>query len=104
MAALENSGRLPGHAYQGATMYTTLSPCDMCSGACYFYGIKRVILGENMTRLGAEAYLQEKGIEVVNMHSQPCEQLMSEFIAQNPDLWCVRHSIWHTMLQPSGLT
>lgn len=70
-------------------MYTTLSPCDMCSGACYFYGIKRVILGENLTRLGAEAYLQEKGIEVVNMHSQPCEQLMSEFIAQNPDLWCV---------------
>jgi cytosine deaminase len=89
MAALENSGRLPGHVYKGATMYTTLSPCDMCSGACHFYGIARVVLGENRTRLGAEAYLQEKGIEVINMHNQACEDLMSQFIAKHPDLWCV---------------
>lgn len=87
MAALENSGRLPGHAYKGATMYTTLSPCQMCSGACYFYGIRRVVLGENRTWLGAEAFLTERGVEVVNMHSGACEELMTEFIAKNPDVW-----------------
>lgn len=87
MAALENSGRLPGCAYKGSTMYTTLSPCDMCSGACYFYGIGRVVFGENSTKEGAELYLKEKGLEVVNLHNGNCEELMSKFIRENPDLW-----------------
>lgn len=61
----------------------------MCSGACYFYGIGRVVLGENNTRMGAETYLREKGIEVVNMHDKACEELMETFIAKHPDIWCV---------------
>lgn len=70
-------------------MYTTLSPCDMCSGACYFYGIIRVVLGENNTQLGAESYLRDKGIEVVNMEDKMCEELMRTFIEKYPDLWQV---------------
>lgn len=87
MAALENSGRLPGHVYKGATMYTTLSPCDMCSGACFFYGISRVVLGENNTRLGAESFLKEKGVQVVNINDRACKELMKTFIEKSPDLW-----------------
>jgi creatinine deaminase len=87
MAALEDAGRLPGREYKGATMYTTLSPCDMCSGACYFYGISRVVLGENKTRLGAESYLKEKGIEVINMQNKGCQEMMKKFIQQYPEIW-----------------
>ncbi|KAF2230760.1 cytosine deaminase [Viridothelium virens] len=87
IAALENAGRLPASAYKGATMYTTLSPCDMCTGACVMYKVKRVVLGENKTFVGGEVYLKQRGIEVVNLDSQECEQLMSKFIKERPQDW-----------------
>ncbi|KAF2146633.1 uncharacterized protein K452DRAFT_348365 [Aplosporella prunicola CBS 121167] len=87
MSALENAGRLPASAYEGATMYTTLSPCDMCTGACILYKVKRVILGENTTFLGGEEHLQRKGIEVVNVKSAECEALMAKFIKERPGDW-----------------
>jgi creatinine deaminase len=87
ISALENAGRLPASAYAGATMYTTLSPCDMCTGACILYKIPRVVLGENKTFLGGEAYLQQRGVEVVNVESKECEELMGEFIRKQPGDW-----------------
>jgi len=86
-SALENSGRRPAAAYRGATMYTTLSPCDMCTGACILYGISRVVIGENETFLGGEAYLKQRGIEVVNMQSKECRDLMEKFIREKPEIW-----------------
>ena len=68
-------------------MYTTLSPCDMCTGACILYKINRVVLGENKTFLGGEAYLKQRGVEVVNVESKECEDLMSEFIRKQPEYW-----------------
>jgi cytosine/creatinine deaminase len=85
--ALENAGRLPATTYARATMYTTLSPCHMCTGAILLYGIKRVVLGENRTFMGAEDLLREHGVEVINKDSQACFDLMAEFIADNPSLW-----------------
>jgi cytosine deaminase len=85
--ALEQAGRLPASAYRRATMYTTLSPCDMCSGAILLYGIPRVVMGENRTFVGGEDYLRSRGVEVVNLDSQECVELMAEFIAGHPDLW-----------------
>ncbi len=85
--ALENAGRLPARVYRSATMYTTLSPCDMCSGAILLYGIPRVVMGENRTFVGAEDLLRERGVEVINLDLDECYQLMSEFIAENPSLW-----------------
>ena len=85
--ALENAGRLPASVYAGATMYTTLSPCDMCTGAILLYGIPRVVLGENSTFLGGEDHPRSRGVEVVNAESSECVQLMTDFIAANPDLW-----------------
>jgi tRNA(Arg) A34 adenosine deaminase TadA len=87
ISALENAGRLPASAYKGATMYTTLSPCDMCTGACILYKIPRVVLGENKTFLGGESYLKQRGVEVVNVESKECEELMSEFIRKQPEDW-----------------
>ena len=87
ISALENAGRLPASAYKGATMYTTLSPCDMCTGACILYKIPRVVLGENKTFLGGESYLKSRGVEVVNVESEECEELMSEFIRKQPADW-----------------
>nr|OQO23965.1 hypothetical protein B0A51_09993 [Rachicladosporium sp. CCFEE 5018] len=87
ISALENAGRLPASAYKDATMYTTLSPCDMCTGACILYKVRRVVLGENNTFVGGEAYLKERGIEVVNVRSEECEKLMTEFIKTNPGDW-----------------
>ncbi|GAB7331350.1 hypothetical protein MBLNU13_g02784t2 [Cladosporium sp. NU13] len=87
ISALENAGRLPASAYKGATMYTTLSPCDMCTGACILYKIPRVVLGENKTFLGGESYLKSRGVEVVNVESKECEELMSEFIRKQPGDW-----------------
>jgi len=86
-SALYNSGRLPASAYKGATMYTTLSPCDMCTGACILYGISRVVIGENNTFLGGEAYLKQRGIEVVNLRNQEMQDLMERFILEKPELW-----------------
>ena len=85
--ALENAGRQPAAVYRRATMYTTLSPCDMCTGAILLYGIPRVVLGENETFVGGEELLRARGVEVVNLHSQECVTLMREFIGQHPELW-----------------
>ena len=68
-------------------MYTTLSPCHMCSGAILLYGIPRVVLGENETFMGAEDLLRSHGVEVINLNSQECKDLMSKFIAEKPDVW-----------------
>ncbi|KAM0722255.1 hypothetical protein Q7P37_001696 [Cladosporium fusiforme] len=87
ISALENAGRLPASAYKGATMYTTLSPCDMCTGACILYKINRVVLGENKTFVGGEEYLKQRGVEVVNVENKECEDLMSEFIRTHPEEW-----------------
>ena len=89
IAALENAGRLPASAYQGSTMYTTLSPCDMCTGACILYKVSRVVIGENKTFFGGEEYLRSRGIEVVNVQSRECEELMAKFIRDHPDDWWV---------------
>lgn len=87
IAALEDAGRLPASVYKEATMYTTLSPCDMCTGACLLYGIRRVVIGENRTFLGGEAYMRQRGAEVINLRNVECEQLMQRFIAENPQEW-----------------
>ncbi|KAK5017233.1 cytosine deaminase [Cryomyces antarcticus] len=87
ISALENAGRLPASAYKGATMYTTLSPCDMCTGACILYKVKRVVLGENKTFVGGEEHLQRKGIEVVNLKNAECEELMKKFVEERPGDW-----------------
>jgi cytosine deaminase len=85
--ALENAGRHPAEVYRRATMYTTLSPCHMCTGAILLYGIPRVVIGENRTFLGAEDLLRAKGVEVVNLDSPRCVELMTTFIAEHPSLW-----------------
>lgn len=87
ISTLENAGRLPGKVYKNCTMYTTLSPCNMCSGACIMYGIKRVVLGENVNFQGAEELLQSKGIEVVNLNDQDCIDIMTKFIKERPEDW-----------------
>jgi cytosine deaminase len=87
MDALENAGRLPASAYRRTTIYTTLSPCDMCTGAILLYGIPKVVIGENRTFLGAEDLLRARGVEVVVADDQRCMTLMDDFIAANPDLW-----------------
>lgn len=85
--ALERAGRLPASTYARATMYTTLSPCHMCTGAILLYGIPRVVIGEHRTFLGAEDLLRSHGVEVVVMDSPRCVELMTEFIAEHPSLW-----------------
>src|SRR5687767_15789097 len=85
--ALEDAGRLPATTYAKATMYTTLSPCHMCTGAILLYGIKRVVIGENRTFVGAEDLLRAHGVEVVDLDSEECYRLMQDFIAEHPDLW-----------------
>jgi cytosine deaminase len=84
---LENIGRLPASVYQRATMYTTLSPCDMCTGAILLYGIPRVVMGENATFIGGESYLRSRGVEVINLESGECKSLMAQFIENHPDIW-----------------
>ena len=84
---LERAGRLPASSYARATMYTTLSPCDMCAGAILLYGIPRVVMGENSTYTGAEDLLRARGVELVNLRSRACEDLMAEFIRRFPDVW-----------------
>ena len=84
--ALEEAGRQPASVYRRATMYTTLSPCDMCTGAILLYGIPRVVIGENRTFLGGEALLRSRGVEVINLDSSTCKTLMDEFIAAHPDI------------------
>lgn len=109
-SALQNAGRLSPEAYKGATMYTTLSPCDMCkcsllskacidmkdyslqlfvlgTGACLLFGIPRVVVGENKSWLGGEAYLKSRGVEVLVMDDPQCLELMQKFMAEKPDVW-----------------
>ncbi len=85
--ALETAGRQPASVYRRSTMYTTLSPCDMCTGAILLYGIPRVVIGENRTFMGAEGLLQSRGVEVVVANDPECVELMETFITENPTLW-----------------
>lgn len=87
MDALENAGRLAPEDYRRATIYTTLSPCDMCSGAILLYKIPRVVIGENQTFLGAEELLKSRGVELVVLNDPRLIQMMKDFIAEKPDLW-----------------
>ncbi|UXK07549.1 nucleoside deaminase [Shewanella putrefaciens] len=87
MDCLENAGRLSAADYQKATLYSTLSPCDMCSGAILLYGIPKVVVGENITFQGPEAYVQSRGVDVTVVDNPECKQLMQDFIANNPKLW-----------------
>jgi cytosine deaminase len=87
MNALENAGRQKATVYRTATLYTTLSPCPMCSGAILLYGIKKVVVGENVTFMGEEALLRSRGVDVVVLQNAACVQLMRDFIVKNPALW-----------------
>ena len=87
MDCLENAGRLPAKVYQRCTIYTTLSPCPMCSGAILLYKIPHVVAGENKTFLGAEEYLRANGIKVDVLQDAECIELMRQFIADKPTLW-----------------
>lgn len=87
MDALENAGRLPARVYRECTIYTTLSPCSMCSGAILLYGIPRVVIGENRTFLGEEALLTSRGVELTVVDDARCVELMRQFIATKPQLW-----------------
>lgn len=87
MDALENAGRLPASVYAESVLYTTLSPCAMCSGAIMLYGIRKVIVGENQTFMGEEQLLRERGVEVQVLQDPECIQLMRDFIEAKPALW-----------------
>jgi creatinine deaminase len=87
MDCLERAGRLPADVYRSATLVSTLSPCDMCSGAILLYGIGRVIVGEHQTFRGPEDYLASRGVKLVVVDDARCVGLMREFIAANPALW-----------------
>ena len=85
--ALERAGRQPASVYRESVMYTTLSPCSMCTGAILLYGIPKVVIGENSTFLGDEALLRSRGVEVVVLNDATCIEMMREFIAAEPALW-----------------
>ena len=87
MDCLENAGRLMVRDYARATLYSTLSPCDMCSGAILLYKIPRVVIGENRTFQGPEAYVQSRGVSMTVLNDPACIQLMEEFIRTHPELW-----------------
>lgn len=87
MDALENAGRQPASVYKECTIYTTLSPCPMCSGTILLYGIPKVVIGENKTFLGEEELLRSKGVEVVVADDSACYELMHKFIQEKPALW-----------------
>ena len=87
MDALERAGRQPAAIYRASTIYTTLSPCAMCTGAILLYGIPRVIVGENQTFMGEEELLKARGVEVTVVQDDRCVAMMRSFIALHPDLW-----------------
>ena len=87
MDCLETAGRLSASDYRRATLYSTLSPCDMCSGTVLLYGIPRVVIGENRTFRGPEDYVRSRGVELVIVDDETCRQLMQEFIREHPELW-----------------
>lgn len=87
MDAFENAGRQPAAVYRESVLYTTLSPCAMCSGAILLYGIPHVVIGENRTFMGEEALLRSRGVRVEVLQDAECQALMNGFIAQSPQLW-----------------
>ncbi len=87
MDALENAGRLSAKVYKESVLYTTLSPCPMCSGAIHLYGIPKVIIGENKTFMGEEEHLRSKGVDVEVANDSSCIEMMNKFIEENPKLW-----------------
>ncbi len=87
MDCFENAGRLTASAYRKATLYSTLSPCDMCSGAILLYGIPKVVVGENQTFQGPEAYLRSRGVEVEVLNDRDCIRMMRDFILVDAELW-----------------
>jgi len=87
MDAFENAGRLPASVYYESVLYTTLSPCSMCSGAILLYGIPKIVVGENRTFMGEEDLLRSRGVEVEVLQEPICINLMSSFIADKPELW-----------------
>ncbi|NQZ83748.1 MAG: nucleoside deaminase [Colwellia sp.] len=87
MDCFENSGRLRASDYRRATLYSTLSPCDMCSGAILLYRIPKVVIGENQTFRGPEEYLQSRGVELIIANDRECRQIMKSFIRKSPELW-----------------
>ena len=87
MDALENAGRRSAAFYRESTLYTTLSPCPMCSGTILLYGIPRVVIGENETFRGEERLLRERGVEVLVLNNQRCRELMQRFIRERPEDW-----------------
>ena len=87
MDALENAGRLPAQIYRESVIYTTLSPCSMCTGAILLYGIPRVIVGENTTFMGDEDLLRSRGVTVEVLQNEQCIEMMTRFIRERPELW-----------------
>lgn len=87
MDALENAGRQTADIYKDCVLYTTLSPCPMCSGTILLYGIPKVVIGENQTFLGSEQLLRDNGVEVIVLDDKRCKELMDQFIAEKPELW-----------------
>ena len=87
MDALENAGRQPASVYSQCTLYTTSSPCSMCSGAILLYKIPKVVIGENQTFFGEEELLKERGVEVIVLDNKECKRIMREFIESNSELW-----------------
>ncbi|AOE87190.1 nucleoside deaminase [Pseudomonas sp. TCU-HL1] len=87
MDAFENAGRQPASVYREAVLYTTLSPCSMCSGAILLYGISRVVIGENRTFLGEEELLRSRGVQLEVLQDAECVKLMEDFIKARPELW-----------------
>ena len=87
MDCFENAGRIKAADYQRATLYSTLSPCDMCSGTALLYGIPKIVIGENQTFQGPEGYVRSRGVDVEVVDDQECKQLMEDFIKTKPELW-----------------
>ncbi|HSC25882.1 MAG TPA: nucleoside deaminase [Vicinamibacterales bacterium] len=100
MDALENAGRLPAAVYRESVLYTTLSPCSMCSGAILLYGIPRVVVGEHETFVGEEDLLRSRGVTVDVLQDPACISLMSDFVRARPDLW--NEDIGSTAPDPPG--
>ncbi|MEM1158139.1 MAG: nucleoside deaminase [Verrucomicrobiota bacterium] len=87
MDAFENAGRQPASVYRECTLYTTLSPCPMCSGTSILYGIPRIVIGENQTFMGAEDMLRDQGVKLIVLQDEDCIRMMQDFIRDKPDLW-----------------
>ena len=87
MDALERAGRHPASVYRGCTLYTTLSPCAMCSGAILLYGIPKVVIGENRTFVGEEDLLRSRGVTLEIVQDPACERILADFVRDHPDLW-----------------